>query len=230
MRRGVLALVLCATVMTSACTRTDAGVPTAGDENRSPTETSEMEPSETGLPEPQEVDDEPGVVPTMAPGAAGSVCAPPDLPPVRTVARISDPAAPTATVGVPDGWSMSSGDGDPVGARLEGPGGMRATVTIAATSLAPAAAFRRYSDDLTEGSVMSTVSLLPGEMCGYSGQQLMGILSDGTETVQYEDRLVHVPAPAQDYLIAIHVEAPSGTPGFEDAASLVTDDFEIGLP
>ncbi|MGB3355039.1 MAG: hypothetical protein WBB00_19995 [Mycobacterium sp.] len=229
MRRGVLALVLCATLVASACTRTDQGVPTSDGERRAATATYEMPTSETDPPDPQE-GDEPGVVPTMAPGAAGTVCAPPDLPPVRTVAQISDPAAPTATVGVPDGWSMSSGGGDPVGARLEGPSGMRATVTIAATSLAPAAAFRRYSDDLTEDSVVSTVSLLPGEMCGYSGQQLMGILSDGTDTVQYEDRLVHVPAPAQDYLIAIHVEAPSDTPGFEDAASLVTGDFEIGLP
>lgn len=225
MRRGVVTMAVCAALVTAACTRTDQGVPTAG-ERRAATATYET-PTETGPPED---DQEPGVVLTMAPAPAGSVCTPPEQPPVSTVAQTSDPAAPTATVGVPDGWSMASGRGDQEGARLGGPSGMWATVTIVPTSLEPAAAFRRYTDDLTEGSVMTTVSMLPGEMCGFSGQQLTGILSDGTDTVQYEGRIVHVPAPAQDYLIAVHVEAPSGTPGFEEAASLLTDDFGIGLP
>ncbi|MGZ8801055.1 MAG: hypothetical protein ACXWZL_00145 [Mycobacterium sp.] len=230
-RAGLAVLLVCTTLATSACTRSSEGVPTAGGEDSAVTTTSGTSATpttETALPEDSP---EPGVVPTtQTPAPAGAVCAPADLPPVRTVAQVSDPAAPTATVSVPEGWSVSSGGGDPEGARLEGPIGMWATVTIAPTSLDPAAAFRKYSDDLTEGSVMTTVSMLPGEMCGFSGQQLMGILSDGTDTVQYEDRIVHVPASAQDYLIAVHVEAPSGTPGFEEAGSLLTEDFEIGLP
>ena len=45
-------------------------------------------------------------------------------------AEVDDPHAPRITVGVPDKWSMSAGTGD-VGGRLDGPGGMEATVTIA---------------------------------------------------------------------------------------------------
>ena len=72
--------------------------------------------------------------------------------------------------------------------------------------------------------------MLPGELCGLSGQTLLGILSDGTETVQYRDRIVHVPTGERDYLIAVHVTAPSDASGFDEPAALLTDDFEIGLP
>lgn len=228
-RTPVAVLLVCATVVAAGCTRAGDGVPTVASSELSaasevPTTT------ETAPADPGQQDPEPGVVPTtQRPAPAGSVCAPAELPPVRTVAQISDPAAPTATVGVPQGWSMSAGGGDPEGARLQGVAGMSATVTIAPTPLDPAAAFREYTDALTEGSVITTVSILPGDLCGFSGQRLMGILSDGTQTVQYEDRIVHVPAPARDYLIAVHVEAPSGAPGFEEAAALLTGDFEVGL-
>ena len=228
-RTPVALLLVCAAVVASGCTRSSDGAPTAGAPGSSGA--LEAPATETVQPDPREPDPQPGVVPTtQGPAPAASVCAPAELPPVRTVAQVSDPAAPTATVGVPQGWSMSSGGGDPEGARLQGEAGMSATVTIAPTPLDPAAAFRDYTDELTEGSVITTVSILPADMCGFSGQRLMGILSDGTQTVQYEDRIVHVPAPAQDYLIAVHVEAPSGAPGFDAAAALLTGDFEIGLP
>jgi hypothetical protein len=62
----------------------------------------------------------------------------------------------------------------------------------------------------------------------------MGVLSDGAQSVQYQDRIVHVGVPTgttnQAYLIVVHVEAPAGTPGFDTAASVLTDVFEIGLP
>ncbi|UJL31158.1 hypothetical protein HZU38_12570 [Mycolicibacterium vanbaalenii] len=77
---------------------------------------------------------------------------------------------------------------------------------------------------------MSTVSMLPADMCGFSGQRLMGMLSDGGDSIEYEDRLVQVPTGNGDHLIAIHVQAPSGAPGFADAAAHVTQDFEVGLP
>ncbi|GAB3217348.1 hypothetical protein [Mycolicibacterium hippocampi] len=224
-RAPAAVLLVCATVVAAGCTRTSDGVPTAG------TPVLEAPATETVQPDPREPEPQPGVVPTtQAPEPAGSVCAPAELPPVRTVAQISDPAAPTATVAVPPGWSMSSGGGDPTGARIQGESGMSATVTIAPTPLDPTTAFRDYTDELTEGSAITTVSILPGDMCGFSGQRLMGILSDGTETVQYEDRIVHVPTAAQDYLIAVHVEAPSGASGFAESAALLTGDFEIGLP
>jgi hypothetical protein len=152
-------------------------------------------------------------------------------PSVRMTAEVDDPQAPRITVGVPDKWSMSAGTGD-VGGKLDGPGGMQATVTIAATQLDPAAAFRKYADDLMAESAVSSVSVLPGELCGFSGQKLMGAWSDTPQNaVEYEDRIVHVwTNSGTNYLVAVHVQAPTGTPGFDSAAALLTEDFEIVLP
>ena len=233
-------MLLCAALASAACTRTNEGVATVGGDHRAAKElsgssgtrgTSPARTTESTPPDPQEDFVEPGVVPTT-PAPAGAVCAPIVAPRARTVVQVSDPLAPTATVAVPEGWSMSSGGRDPGGALLQGPD-ITATVTIVPTSLDPAAAFRDYTDNLTDGYAISTVSTLPGQMCGYSGQQLIGVLSDGgegKETVQYEDRIVHVPASTENYLIAVHVEAPADTPGFDAAALQLTDDFEIGLP
>lgn len=228
-RAGPVVLLMCAAAVLSACTRSSDGVPTAG--GGAEREVTTTETSATASPSPGQWDDsEPGVVPTTQPPApAGTVCASPVLPPVRTIAQVSDPGAPTATVGVPDGWSTSPGNGDPEGARLEGPEGMEAIVTITPTTLDPAAAFREYVDALTEDATVSTVSTLPAELCGYSGQKLMGMLSDNAQSVKYEDRIVHVNTAGEDYLIVVHVEAPSDTPGFDEAASVLTEDFEIGL-
>jgi hypothetical protein len=80
-------------------------------------------------------------------------------------------------------------------------------------------------------SPVSTVSVLPGELCGFSGQKLMGAWSDTTQNaVDYEDRIVHIWTNGGDYLVAVHVQAPTGTPGFDSAAALLTEDFEIVLP
>ena len=146
-------------------------------------------------------------------------------------AEVDDPRAPRITVGVPDRWSMSAGTGD-VGGRLAGPGGMEATVTIAATQLDPSTAFRKYADDLMAESAVSSVSVVSGQLCGYSGQKLMGAWSETPQNaLQYEDRIVHIWTNSGDnYLVAVHVQAPPGTPGFDSAAALLTEDFEIVLP
>ena len=96
----------------------------------------------------------------------------------------------------------------------------------------PAAAFRKYADDLMAESAVSTVSVLPGELCGYSGQKLMGAWSDTPQNaVGYEDRIAHIwTNSGTNYLVAVHVQAPTGTPGFDAAAALLTEDFEILLP
>ncbi|HEY0804786.1 MAG TPA: hypothetical protein VGD84_06970, partial [Pseudonocardiaceae bacterium] len=135
------------------------------------------------------------------------------------------------TVGVPDGWSMSGGSGD-IGGQLAGRDGMSARVTIAATQLDPAAAFKKYADDLMGESAVSSVSVIPGQLCEYSGQKLMGAWSDTPQNaVQFEDRIVHVwTNSGTDYLVAVHVEAPTGAAGFDGAASVLTEDFEIVLP
>lgn len=230
MRTGLPILLICAALAAPACSRTSEGVATVGT-GAAPAATTTTTTSETDSPDPQTDMPAPGVMPSTTSAApAGAPCVPATLPPVRVTAQISDPIAPTATVAVPEGWSMST---DPGGSRLDGPEGMWATVTIEATSNDPEDAFRIYADDLTAETVISTVSLLPGEMCDYSGQKLMGTLAwagDTGDSVQYEARIVHVTAAGQGYLIAVYVEAPSGAPGFDEAASLMTADFEIGLP
>ncbi len=175
---------------------------------------------------------EPGVIPTTrAPIPPNTVtCSQPIMPAVRLTAAVDDPQAPKITVGVPDGWSTSSGDGD-VGGRLDGPNGMWATVTIAVTRQDPAAAFREYADKIMAASAVSSVSVLPGDLCGYSGQKLMGAWSDTPQNaVEFEDRIVHVWTNTEDYLVAVHVQAPTGTDGFDAASSLLTEDFEIDIP
>jgi hypothetical protein len=219
----------CVVLAAPACTRTSDGTPTAGDGAGRTAQPAA--PEETPYPGGTDDDPAPGVVPTaQTPAPAGAPCIPAELPPVRVTAQVSDAAAPTATVAVPPGWSMSAGDADPEGARLEGPDDMEAVVLIQPAVQDPETAFREWVDFLTADATVSTVSTLPGELCGYSGQKLMGNLADDTQSVQYRDRLVHVGTAGQAYLIVVHAEAPAGTTGFDEAASLLTGDFEIALP
>jgi hypothetical protein len=109
---------------------------------------------------------------------------------------------------------------------------MEATVTIAQTQLDPAAAFRKYADDLMAKSAVSSVSILPGELCGFSGQKLMGAWSDTPQNaVEFAGRIAHIwTNSGSSYLVAVHVQAPTSTPGFDEAADVLTEDFEIGRP
>jgi hypothetical protein len=213
-----------------ACERTSDGVPVAGEQ---PTAATSSVPSATPRPTQEADQSAPGVVPTTrAPVPPNTIaCSPAGEPAVRMTAEVEDPHAPRITVGVPEGWSMTAGSGD-VGGRLEGPRGMWAAVTIAQTQLDPTAAFRKYADGLMDKSAVSSVSIMPGELCGYSGQKLIGAWSDTPQNaVEFEDRIAHVwTNSGNSYLVAVHVEAPTGTPGFDDASSLLTEDFEIGLP
>ena len=212
----------------AACVRTSEGVPVAGETPR-----GAATPSATTVPTQQGEPSTFGVVPTTrAPVPPSTVaCSQTIKPSVRMTAEVDDPQAPRITVGVPDKWSMTAGIGD-VGGKLDGPDDMEATVTIAMTQLEPAAAFRKYTDDLMAESAVSSVSVLPGQLCGYSGQKLMGAWSDTPQNaVEYEDRIVHIwTNSGNNYLVAVHVQAPTGTPGFDAAAALLTEDFEIVLP
>jgi hypothetical protein len=174
---------------------------------------------------------EPGVVETTPqPVPANSLVCPQNLTGPTATAAVADPAAPTITVAVPDGWSAAPGTGD-VGARFTGPDGMFAEISITATALDPAAAFARYSDDVMAKYPISTLSLLPAELCGYSGQELMGTWADDPEqSIEYRDRIAHIWTNSEDYLVVVHVEAPSGAPGFDAAASTLTSDFDIVIP
>lgn len=146
------------------------------------------------------------------------------------VATVADPAAPRITVAMPQGWSASPGSGD-VGALLAGPDEMVAEVTITATPMDAAGAFTRYADDVMAKYPISTLSLLPADFCGYSGQKLMGTWAqDPDQSLEYRDRIAHIWTNGKNYLVAIHVEAPSGTPGFDTAASVLTGEFSIVIP
>ena len=226
--RGVAVIPLClAVAVIPGCVRMSDGVAVAGDAAMTvrPTPVKTVPNQAVTLPAY-------GVVPTTrVPIPPNTVtCAQPVKPTVGFVSEVADPHAPKVTVGVPKGWSMTGGSGD-IGGRLGGQDGMSATVTIAKTALDPAAAFRKYADDLMAKAAFSSLSVLPGELCGYSGQTLMGTSAATPQNaVQFEDRIVHVWTNQGDYLVAVHAQAPTGAPGFDAAASVLTGDFDIALP
>jgi len=227
-RVGLAALGLA--FLVAGCVRTSDGAPVAADLGATAASSA---PSATTQPTQESDPSMFGVVPTKrAPVPPNTMaCSQPIKPGVRMTAQVEDPAAPKITVGVPDGWSMSAGSGD-IGGQLAGPDGMSATVIIAPTQLDPAAAFKKYADDLMEEAAVSSVTVLPGELCEFSGQKLMGAWSDTPQNaVELKDRIVHVwTNSGNDYLVSVHVQAPTGTSGFDAAASALTEDFQIVLP
>lgn len=217
-----------AALLLAACNRSSDGTPVADDAATTTraTETATAGPTtDPGHPDF-------GVVPTdTAPIPAGTVtCAPGRRPPVAVVAEVADSVAPVITVAVPDGWSMQGGSGD-VGAQLSGPDGMSATVTIMPTTLDPQAAFAEYAEGLTADAAVSSLSVLPAELCEYSGQKLLGAVSDTPEdATEFVDRVAHVWTDSRHYLVSVHTEAPTGTRGFDSAATQLTEDFEVRVP
>lgn len=228
-RGGLTVLLACAVLLAPACTRSSDGAPSAQNtESATATTSSTATATATSETAPPVVttDDVPGVAPTPA-TSTDEDCAPAAPPAVPVDVRIGDPAAPTVVVGTPEGWTSAP---SPDGVTLTGPAGMTGTVTITATPLDPAAAFRGYADDLTGSTSMSTLSLLPAETCGFSGQKLMGMLggedSGKADNVVYQARIVHVPG----YLIVVYAEAPTGTTDFDTAATVLTGGLQVGLP
>jgi hypothetical protein len=229
-RTAGLVAACAAAVVASGCVRTSDGLPVAassvaGQPSASPRASI---PNSTG----QADQPPPGIVPTLqVPVPANTVtCAPDTKPPVSVVAAVDDKTAPRVTVGVPEGWSFTGGSGD-VGVRMTGPDGMSAIVSIAPTALDPEAAFREYTDKIMEKSAVSSVSVLPAELCEYSGQKLMGAWSDTPQnSVEFYDRVAHVWTNTTNYLIAVHVEAPTGVDAVDGASAVITDHIEIAIP
>jgi len=226
----------CLTVVAaSGCVRTDGGVAVRSEDVAAPASSQPSTPATTAPSAPPTEDAgpaAPGIVPTTrAPIPPNTVtCSQPVRPAVEAVAQVADPQAPRITVAVPDGWTPTAGSGD-VGVRLAGPGGMSATVTIARTQLDPAAAFDEYADKVMAVSPVSSVSVLPAELCGYSGQKLMGAWSNSPQqTVEFLDRIAHIWTDSGDYLVAVHVEAPGGTDGFDAASTVLIEDFAVVIP
>src|ERR1700754_4798357 len=161
-RTTTVATAVVTAVASAACVRTSEGFPVAA----SMTATSAR--SSIGTPSTDNDQRPPGILPTtQVPAPVDAVtCAPPAKPAAMVTATVSDAEAPEVTVAVPPGWNASPGSGD-VGARMQGPDGLSATITIAATQLDAESAFREYTDRLMAHSPVSTVSIVPGELCGY---------------------------------------------------------------
>jgi hypothetical protein len=77
----------------------------------------------------------------------------------------------------------------------------------------------------------SSVSVMPADLCGYSGQTLMGAWSGPAQNaVEFVDRLLHIWTNHGSYLVVVHMQAPTGTAGFDGASSVLMQDFAIVIP
>lgn len=223
MKRALAAVALGCVL--AACVGTKHGAPVpVGDPASNGSGTSSAAPGATF---------DPGIVPTTQILLPANAPTCPKLPrfPVSVRAAVSDPAAPIITIGFPDDWSMTSRPRGDVGAVLEGQGGMSALVMIVKTELGAAQAFGKYVDDAMAAARQSSVSVMPADLCGYSGQTLAGVWSDGgQDAVVFFDRLLHIWTNQGAYLVAVHLQAPAGTTGFDAAASVLMQDFAIVIP
>lgn len=146
-------------------------------------------------------------------------------------ARVSAPGAPIVTIAIPEGFAPGAPANGDVALNLSGPDGVTATVRITPTTLDAAEAFQEYADARTADYEISSVSLLPAELCDYSGQELMGLLADKPgQGVDYADRVVHVWTDNGDFLVAVQVQAPTGTAAMDAAKSVLLGDFGIQQP
>jgi hypothetical protein len=148
---------------------------------------------------------------------------------VGTVAQVSDPVAPRITISVPDGWSSEPGQGD-VALTLNGPDGMTGTVTIASTSLDPAAAFADYTTKLRHSKPDVRVDTAGAKFCGYSSQKLTGAFLGPSGAVDFADRLTHIWTNTNKYLVVTHLEGPADAPGFDAAKTALMQDFAVVIP
>jgi hypothetical protein len=227
------------TIALGGCAETSDGHPIAGPtDHRTATETSSTstptsaptsKSTSTNEPAPPEFPTM-GVTPTLRDAVPPNalVCLPNPAPGTPATAQIDDAGAPKIVIGLPEGWTAAP---SPRGLALTGPDGMSGAVVITQTDLDAAAAFEKYADDVAAEAPISSISVLPAETCGYSGQRLMGVLSGGPQgKVSYEDRIAHIWTNAKDYRVVIHVAAPQGSPAFDAATAAMTADFAITLP
>jgi hypothetical protein len=148
---------------------------------------------------------------------------------VGTVAQVSDPAAPRITISAPEGWTSEPGQGD-VALTLSGPDGMTGTVTIASTTLDPAAAFAEYTTTLRHSKPDVKVDTEGAKFCGYSSQKLTGAFLGPSGTVDFADRITHIWTNTNKYLVATHMEGPSDVPDFDAAKTALMQDFAVVIP
>lgn len=168
---------------------------------------------------------------TKRPLAAGEqVCDPPGPPAQTMTATTGAPGSPSVVVAVPDGFSQGAPASGDVALNLAGPDGVAGTVKISPTPLDAGAAFQQYADARTAGHEFNSVSILSGDLCGYSGQKLRGVLAEkpggGSD---YVDRIVHVWTNNGNYLIALQLQGPAGSKGIDAAKPVLLGDFGIQM-
>lgn len=202
-------------------------IPTATPADATPPRTTTTSADETSAPsfEMPVYGVEPTTSRALAP--AEVTCASPAGPTVTVHSSVPD--SPVLTVAIPEGFTEVTSHAD--GAQLAGPAGMTVEITLSPTNKDAKDAFAQYSDDRVAKYPINSVSVIPGDLCGYSGQELIGILAEqpgkGTE---YADRIVHLWTNSGDYLAAVRLEAPSGTAGFDETRPAVLADFGITMP
>lgn len=173
-----------------------------------------------------------GVVETTkrALAAGEQTCDAPAAPAQTMTATTGAPGSPTVILAVPDGFTPGAPSSGDVALNLTGPDGMTGTVRITPTTQDAAAAFQQYADARTAGHEFNSVSVLPDELCGYSGQKLMGILADKPGSgSDYVDRIVHVWTNNGDYLVALQLQGPAGSKGLDAAKPVLLGDFGIRM-
>jgi hypothetical protein len=228
-RAALGAACLVAIALLSGCARTTDGVvvATGGPAASTTAGSSAAQPPTTGNGTPV-----PGVeetLPDHIPPNAFACFPEPAGVGVGTVAQVSDPAAPRITVSVPDGWTSEPGQGD-VALALNGPDDLTGTVTIAATTLDPAAAFAHYAVMLGRSKPDLHVDTAGAKFCGYSSQKLTGTFLGTPGTVDFVDRITHIWTNTDKYLVTIHLEGPVDAPGFDSAKTALMQDFAVVIP
>ncbi|MGA8328099.1 MAG: hypothetical protein WB777_02275 [Mycobacterium sp.] len=148
---------------------------------------------------------------------------------IGTVAQVSDPAAPRITVTRPEDWTAEPGQRD-VALTLAGPEGLTGAVTIAATTLDPAAAFADYAATLARSKPDLHVDTVGAPFCGYSSQKLTGGYLGPPGRLNFADRITHIWTNTDNYLVTAHLEGPAGAPGFDAAKTALMQDFAVVIP
>jgi hypothetical protein len=229
---GVAGLV--AIALFAGCVRTTGGIAIrAGEPVTSTTNnssTTEQPTTSRGIPVPGIETTLPDHIPPNA-----FVCFPePTGIGTGTVAQVADLAAPRITVAMPDGWTSEPGQGG-MALTLSGPDGMTGTVTIAATTLDPAAAFADYAAMLRRSKPDLHVDTAGAKFCGYSSQKLTGTFLGPPGTIDFADRITDIWTNTNNYLVTVHLEGPVDAPGFDaagfDAAkTALMQDFAVVIP
>lgn len=170
-----------------------------------------------------------GVEPTTTRALApGEVTCPIPGGPTVTV-RSAVPGSPVLTMRIPEGFTELPPHAQAV--RLAGPAGLTVELTLTPTDRDAEAAFKQYSDDRVSKYPINSVSVLPGDLCGYSGQKLMGTLAEQPgRGIRYADRIVHIWTNNGAFLGAVRVEARGATADFDQTSSAMLADFGITMP